>query len=450
MTSTPDLEARSPWAALHNVSQVTVKRSNRTLKKDIAIPGSKSLTNRALILAAAAKGNSSVEGILKSDDSYWCIEALKRLGAEIQVDGDIAQIKGVGGEWRRSKEALYIGAGGTVARFLPGLVAAARTGESWTIKASKRMSERPVKPLIDALRQIGATINYEGKEGFYPLGITGEGLKGGHVDISGNTSSQFISGLLMASAHAEAPVTVRITEPIVQASYVLITIELMKQFGIEVSHDQELSRFDISPNTYQGNHVHMEPDASGACYFFALAALTQSTIRVNNISYEHSYQPDIRFVDVLKEMGCHVVIGPDYVEVTGPKTLKGNKTFSMRAMSDQALTLAAIAPFADGPITIREVEHIRHHESDRIQAATEILTSLQIKVEEYNDGLKIFPGKPVGTLIRSYDDHRVAMAFSLLGAVVDDISIHDPGCVSKTFPNFFEKLEEIGLTVTRK
>jgi len=447
MTSVPDLEARSPWATLHNVSQVTVRRSDKRLKKDIIIPGSKSLTNRALILAAASKGKSTIDGMLRSDDSYWCIEALKKLGAEIRVVDHKAQIKGVGGRWQMSQEDLYIGAGGTVARFLPGLVAASHTGENWTIRASKRMSERPVKPLVDALKQVGATIDYADKEGFYPLTITGKGIKGGEVAISGNTSSQFISGLLMSSAHAQAPVIVHITEPIVQASYVLITIELMKQFGVEVVYDQGFSRFKVSPNGYQGNHVAMEPDASGACYFFALAALTQSTIRVNNISYENSHQPDIRFVDVLKELGCHVVIGTDYVEVTGPKTLKGNKTFSMRAMSDQALTLAAIAPFADGPITIREVEHIRHHESDRIKVATEILRSLQIKVEEYDDGLKIYPGQPVGALIPSHDDHRVAMAFSLLGAVVDTISINDPGCVSKTFPNFFDKLAEIGLSV---
>ena len=448
MTSAPDLEARSPWATLHNVSQVTVRRSDRQLKKDVIIPGSKSLTNRALILAAVSKGTSTIDGMLKSDDSYWCIEALKKLGAEVSVMGHRAQIKGVGGKWQMSKEPLYIGAGGTVARFLPGLIAATtHIGESWTIRASKRMSERPVKPLVDALRQIGATIDYAGKEGFYPLTITGKGIAGGDVAISGNISSQFISGLLMSSAHAQTPVSVHITEPIVQASYVLITIELMKQFGVEVAYDQAFSKFEISPHAYQGNDVTMEPDASGACYFFALAALTQSTIRVNNISYDNSHQPDIRFVDVLKEMGCQVVIGNDYVEVTGPEILKGNKTFSMRAMSDQALTLAAIAPFADGPITIREVEHIRHHESDRIKVATDILRSLQITVEEYNDGLKIYPGQPVGTFIHSYDDHRVAMAFALLGAVVDDISISDPGCVSKTFPNFFEKLAEIGLAV---
>ncbi|GGH79326.1 3-phosphoshikimate 1-carboxyvinyltransferase [Pullulanibacillus pueri] len=449
MTQAPDLEARSPWAALQNVHQVSVNKSEE-LKKEINLPGSKSLTNRALILAAVADGESTVKGILRSDDSYWCIEALKKLGAKITVDGDTAYIKGVSGKWQPSDEPLYIGAGGTVARFLPGLVTAPKTNEAWTINASKRMSERPIKPLVDALKHLGASITYGEKEGFYPLNIDGKGLTGGSVDISGNTSSQFISGLLMASPYAEQPVTVNITEPIVQESYVLITTHLMKSFGVDITYNENLSKFEIAPKHYKGSQVIMEPDASGACYFFALAALTKSTIRVNNISYESSNQPDIRFVDVLKEMGCAVEIGEDYVQVTGPETLKGNQTFSMRPMSDQALTLAAIAPFADGPITIREVEHIRHHESDRIQAAVEILTRLQIKVEEYKDGLKIYPGKPVGTLLDSYDDHRVAMAFSILGAIVEDISVKDPGCVSKTFPDFYERLEDIGLNITYK
>ncbi|MDA1763997.1 3-phosphoshikimate 1-carboxyvinyltransferase [Bacillus cereus] len=450
MQFTPDFEARSPWSSLTDVKKVEISPAKSQIKGEISISGSKSFTNRAIILAAMALGNSSVSGILKSDDSYWCIETLKSLGTDIEIENDVAKIGGVNGKWNSSKDKeLYIGAAGTTGRFLPGLLVASKTGESWVLKASKRMSQRPIRPLITGIQLLGGKVEYVNTDGYFPLKVIGDGIKGGEINISGKTSSQFISGLIMASPYASQPVTINIIDYVVQKSYILITIDLMKKFGVKVEHDKELKRFYIKPSNYVATNINLEPDISSACYFFALAALTNGQIRVNGIN-GNSNQPDIGFINILEKMGCTIIRSSDFVEVIGPKQLKGNISVDMKEMSDQALTLAAIAPFADGPITITNVEHIRTHESDRLHVASVLLNSLGIKNIEEQEGITIFPGKPKVNHLCSFDDHRVAMAFSLIGAKVEGISIEDPGCVSKTFPNYYNKLEEMGLNVEYK
>lgn len=438
-----DANARSPWTPLTGVKMVVVSPSKKRINGSVTIPGSKSLTNRALIIGALANGRSKVTGILKSDDSYWCIDSLKKLGIKIDIQDETAYIEGKGGNWDSGN--LYIGAAGTIARFLPGALAVSGEG-TWAIEASESMSKRPVSPLINALRELGAEIKYLSNEGYYPLLIKGKELCGGEVSLSGNISSQFISGLLIAAPYFKESITVNIKDHIVQHSYVLLTLELMKKFGANVQYDNNLKRIIVCPSKYTSQDVNLEADVSTACYFLALAAVTNGRIRIDNLNYE-TKQPDIKMVDVLEQMGCKVTKGSSFIELEGVTQLKGGFEISMREMSDQTLTLAAIAPFADGPITIKDVEHIRHHESNRISVICESLSKLGIKVEEFKDGLKVYPGNPKPTLLNTHDDHRVAMSLALIGSRVEGIQINDPGCVSKTCPQYFGMLESLGLNI---
>lgn len=440
-----DLQARSPWA-LHDVTRASMKPISQPIDADLVVPGSKSFTNRALIVAALATGTSRLSGLLRSDDAYWCIEALRSLGVNVDVDQDEVTVHGIAGSWPHATGRIYTGAGGTTARFLTSALAAG-SGE-WYVEGSKRMNERPMGVLFNTLRDLGATIEPQTKgQDTLPVQLVANGLRGGRVQMSGSVSSQFISGVLIAAPYAKAPLTVEITDTIVQHAYVHITLDMMRAFGCEVAASSDLSEMTVSPTGYQGRDYEIEADASTACYFWAIAALTGGRVRVKNLSYD-TRQPDVHFVDVLKEMGCEVDTGGQGIEVRGPARLRGGLTVSMKEMSDQTLTLAFLAPFADGPIAITDVEHIRHHESDRLVAICETLGRLGIEVEERRDGVTIHPGTPSGALLSSYDDHRVAMAQAIMGTRVKGIEIDDPGCVSKTCPMFFDKLKEIGVDVT--
>ena len=229
-----------------------------------------------------------------------------------------------------------------------------------------------------------------------------------------------------------------------QHAYVKITLELMKDFGVDATYTDSLDHMTVPVKGYEGQTLSLEADASTASYFMALAAVTNGRVRINNLTMDTN-QPDIYMTDVYENMGCTVIRTDDSIEVQGPKQLKGGFDISMKEMSDQTLTLAAIAPFADGPLTLTEVEHIRHHESDRIHAICTELQKLGIQVEEYQDGLKVYPGTPAGTTLHSYDDHRVAMSLSLIGTKVPGVIIEDPGCVSKTCPNYYELLKQAGV-----
>ncbi|SFL00116.1 3-phosphoshikimate 1-carboxyvinyltransferase [Brevibacillus centrosporus] len=441
----PDFEARSEWASLHDVKVAEVSPSLEPICIEMRVPGSKSFTNRAMIVGALANGTSKFFGILRSDDSYWCIDTLRKLGVDITVDDDVVEIKGVNTSWPVKDAKLYIGAAGTTARFLPGALAVSSSGR-WIIQGSKRMNERPMSSLIEALRNIGADIRCLNEEGYLPIEITGNGISGGVVNMSGSTSSQFISGVLLASTYAKEPVTIQIVDHIVQQSYVKITINLMRQFGVKVEHDEDLKRITVYPGEYIGREMQLEADASTSGYFFGLAAITNGKVRITNLSYD-TFQPDIKLVDVLEKMGCRVERGNGYIELQGTPHLKGGFDISMKEMSDQTLTLAAIAPFADGPIAIHDVAHIRKHESDRIHVICESLKQMGIQVEEREDGLTVYPGHPKATVLNSYDDHRVAMSLAMIGARVPGIRITDPGSVSKTCPTFFEELKKLGLQV---
>ncbi|MCL6446310.1 MAG: 3-phosphoshikimate 1-carboxyvinyltransferase [Alicyclobacillus sp.] len=443
----PDLNARSPWATLDGIYAVEIQAAAGPIRGHLTVPGSKSYTNRALILAAAADGTSRLTGVLRSDDSYWCVETLRRLGVNVQLTehDDTVIITGVGARWPRQDGELYIGASGTNARFFPGLLAAAPSGR-WRLTGSRRMQERPMQPLLAALRELGADIESLGTADCLPIDIRARGLDGGDVQMSGAISSQFISGVLMAAPFAKRSVRIRITDHIVQHAYVHITLDLMRHFGAKVEASEDLSELCVQPGGYVGRDTALEADASTSCYFLALAAVTRGDVRIDNLGV-NTRQPDAKFVDILERMGCAVERGEHTLRVVGPERLRGDMVISMKEMSDQALTLAAIAPFADGPITITDVAHIRAHESDRIQAMCASLTELGIQVEEHPDGMTIHPGTPKPATLASYDDHRMAMSLSLIGAVVGGVRILDPGCVSKTCPTYFDHLAQLGIDV---
>ncbi|NOU94928.1 3-phosphoshikimate 1-carboxyvinyltransferase [Paenibacillus sp. LMG 31456] len=442
----PERNSRSPWAALHDKEEVEIHPPSQPPDGAIAVSGSKSYTNRAIIISALAEGPSILRDILRSDDSYWCLDALQKLGVSVQVEGNTVSIEGTGGEWPNPSGSLYIGAAGTIARFLPGALAAGSSG-SWVLEGNERLSERPVRPLVKALNTIGADIRYTANVGQLPINIKARGLTGGMVTVSGAVSSQFLSGLLISSPYAEQRTEIRVVDNIVQHAYVGMTIELMKRYGVVVKHNEAYEHFTIEPQRYKGQDIQLEADASTSCYFLAYAALTGGHIRITNLTAA-TLQPDIGMLKVFERMGCRVSSDADGIELWGPDSLQGGFTISMREMSDQTLTLAVLAPFADAPITITDVEHIRTHECDRISAMCNSLTRLGIQVEEHRDGLTVHPGVPIpGEALATYDDHRMAMSLALIGSRVGGLRLRDPGCVSKTCPSFFEDMRKLGLQV---
>ncbi|UKS25781.1 3-phosphoshikimate 1-carboxyvinyltransferase [Paenibacillus sp. HWE-109] len=440
----PDREARSPWSQHHVEQKVRLSRMQGRLDRTISIPGSKSFTNRALLIAAIGRGTTVLRGVLQSDDSYWCMKALRALGVVIEDEGEHVTIHGNAGKWAVADASLYVGAAGTVARFLPAVLAVGK-GE-WLIEGSRRMGERPLTALLDALTGLGAVIQYGANPGSVPFTLLADGLSGGEVAISGAVSSQFISGLLLAAPYASEALSIRIEGEVVQRDYVEMTLDMMRAFGVSPEVQDNGQVIIVRPRVYEARSLCLEPDASTCGYFWALAALTNGRIRIEGISAQ-TRQPDIALLQVLKQMGCTIISGADFVEVQGTDRLKGGFTVSMQRWSDQTLTLAALAPFADGPITLTDAAHIRHHECDRIAAICQELRKLGIEVEEHADGLTVHPGQPQPALLDPHDDHRMAMALSLIGARVDGVQMMDPGCVSKTCPDFYERWRDLGVGV---
>ncbi|MCB9963370.1 MAG: 3-phosphoshikimate 1-carboxyvinyltransferase [Rhodospirillales bacterium] len=442
-------EALSPWG-MPAAAAVEVLPLSGPFEATLALPGSKSFTNRALILAAVAKGTSILRSPLFSDDSYWCIDALQKLGISARSvrEDDRIDIEGLGagGSFHLNDAAAlpYIGSAGTIARFLPGVIAARGVGEI-TLTSSAQLARRPVSEMIAALRQLGAEIVLP-EHGAFPMKITGGSLKGGTATISGQLSSQFISGLLIAAPLAQTPVTLSVTGGIVQADYVRMTLSMMEDFGVQVKYSDDLSSFYIEPQEYRAREITLEADASTATYFVAAAAATKSRITITNLNPE-TLQPDFLFLEYLEKMGCSVTQEAGHIILQGPQQLQGNKVFDFNACSDSTPALAGIAPFSDGAIEVRGVAHIRKHESDRLSVMHGILQQAGVDVTEYEDGLNIIPvrGMPRHVVVDPHDDHRMAMAFSVMGLAGAGATITDPSCVSKTCPNFFELLQKIGV-----
>ena len=404
----------------------------------VRVPGSKSVTNRALIIAALANGASTIRNPLFADDPYWLMEALVRLGIDVVADAGRSEVhvKGRCGEIPASDVDLFVGNAGTVARFLPPMLALGRG--PYTVDGVPRMRERPVADLVDAMRQLGAPVGYAGEEGRFPLMIEGGGIPGGEARVSGGKSSQFVSGLLLAAPYATRRVTL-LAEGRKEWPYVGITAALMRKFGVGV--DTARGRFGVAPTIYRARDFEVEPDASGASYFMAAAAVTRGRVKIPALG-SASTQGDLRFAGVLRDMGCRVEITQDHVEVQGPDRLRGVEV-DMNAFSDTMITLSAIAPFATGPTTIKNIAHTRLQETDRLSAVATELSRLGIKTQTTPSSIHIIPNPVRPAAIETYGDHRMAMAFAVTGLVVPGVRIRDPGCVTKTFPGYFGLLESL-------
>ncbi|CAN5237403.1 3-phosphoshikimate 1-carboxyvinyltransferase [soil metagenome] len=404
----------------------------------IRVPGSKSVTNRALIVAALADGHTRIRNPLFADDSYWLMDALVKLGIDVSVDSERAEINvnGQCGVIDASGVDLFVGNAGTVARFLPPALALGRG--PYTVDGVPRMRERPVADLVDAMKQLGAAVEYAGDHGRFPLTVMGGGIPGGEARVSGSKSSQFISGLLMAAPYAARQVTL-LAEGRKEWPYVGITVDMMRSFGVFVV--QARGRLAVAPALYTARDYEVEPDASGASYFMAAAAVTGGRVRIPGLD-STSPQGDLRFAGVLSDMGCRVEISPDCVEVEGPDRLQGVEV-DMNAFSDTMITLSAIAPFATGPTTIKNIAHTRLQETDRLSAVAAELGRLGIETRTTPSSIHIIPRTIRPGVVRTYGDHRMAMAFAVTGLATPGVGIRDPGCVTKTFPGYFGLLESL-------
>jgi 3-phosphoshikimate 1-carboxyvinyltransferase len=378
----------------------------------IQLPGSKSITNRALVCAALAPGASVLRGALDADDTDAMIGCLRALGIEIEVDGPTITVHGHGGEIPVDRAKLDARLSGTTARFIAPL--AARGHGRYELDAAAPMRRRPMGPTFDALRSLGVAVEELGERGCLPVAITSTGVRSGLVRVSGDVSSQFVSGLLMAGFDVD------VSTDLISKPYVDMTREVMRAF--------------VRPTEYV-----IEPDASAASYFFAAAAICGGRVTVEGLG-QGSLQGDLAFVDVLESMGATVTRETTSTTVRGSGALHGIDV-DLRDLSDTVPTLAAVAVFASSPTTISGVGFIRGKESDRIAAVVTELRRCGIEAHEQQDGLRIAPGAPRPARIETYDDHRIAMAFALIGLRAPGIEIADPGCVAKTFPRYFEALD---------
>jgi 3-phosphoshikimate 1-carboxyvinyltransferase len=404
-------------------------------------PGSKSITNRALVCAALAKGPSILRGALDSEDTRVMIASLRQLGIEIEVsdEGQTLRINGCDGKIPATKADLFVGNSGTTMRFLTALVSIGH-GE-FRLDGVPRMRERPIGDLVHVLRNLGVWIEDAGEHGFPPIVIHGEGLPGGEAQISADVSSQFLSGLLMAAPYAREPLRVAALGRLVSVPYIEMTLAVMRDFGSDVERRDGLRQINISKQRlYSGREYSIEPDASAASYFFAAAAITGGRVTVEGLSRQ-SLQGDVRFCECLAQMGAKVEFAGDSITVEGA-SLRGIDV-DMNDISDTVQTLAVTTLFAEGRTRIRNVAHIRHKETDRIAATATELRKLGAVVTEFNDGMEIDPRPLHGAEIDTYDDHRMAMSFALAGLRTAKVVIRDPGCTAKTYPNFFADLERL-------
>ena len=418
---------------------IEIQPIRKPLDVTIEVPGSKSYTNRALLVAALARGASTLTGALFSDDTRYMCNALQNLGVEIDADEKRAMfdVSGNGGDIPVSSAELYIGNSGTTSRSLTAYVSLGRG--RFVIDGDEPMRHgRPISDLLDALTQIGVSARSQYDNGHLPVIVEANGLEGGSTRLDVSKSSQFLTALLLIAPCAKNDVEIEVVGDR-EMPYIDITLAVMEAFGVQVVSDGYKYFRIEGGQRYQPRIYNVEPDASNASYFFAAAALTGGRVTVQHLHLD-SMQGDVQFVRILEQMGCQVAVSDIGITVTGPHQLKGVDV-DMRAISDTALTLAAIAPFADSKVTIRNIEHTRWQETDRIHAMVTELRRLGVPVIEHQDGLEISPSSITPAAIDTYEDHRMAMAFSLVGLKARGIRINDPDCVSKTFPNYFEVLQ---------
>jgi 3-phosphoshikimate 1-carboxyvinyltransferase len=410
------------------------------LSASIRPPGSKSITNRALPCAALAGGASTLEGALDSEDTQVMVECLRKLGVEVDWTRrkDALRVVGAGGPPFADKAELFVGNSGTTIRFLAALCAAGRG--SFFLDGVERMRKRPIGDLLSALNQLGGEAYSQHGDGCPPVAIRGQGLRGGAARVRGDTSSQFLSGLLIAAPYAESDVELIIDGPLVSRPYVDMTIRVMDAFGVTVEANDARSFRIEAGQRYEARRYAIEPDASAASYFWGAAAVAGGRVTVLGLDRQ-SLQGDVAFCDALARMGCQVEEDSQGTTIVGGPLV--GVDIDMNAISDTVQTLAVVALFAEGPTTIRNVAHIRHKETDRIGDLARELRKLGAAVDEFDDGLRITPGPFTGATIETYRDHRMAMSFALAGLRIAGVTILDPACTQKTYPQFFADFEAV-------
>jgi 3-phosphoshikimate 1-carboxyvinyltransferase len=407
---------------------------------EVALPGSKSLTNRALLCAALAEGTSELTGGLFADDTEAMADCLRQLGASIECDVKVARmtVAGTGGVLTPGPVDLDARLSGTTARFL--LPVLAIGPGPYRLDGAEALRARPMWDGISGVMALGLDVAHEGEQWHLPVTVSGRVERDSGMGVPGNVSSQFLSGMLLAAPCWPGSHNIGLQGDLVSRPYVDMTIEVMRAFGATVDV-RGAAQWTIRGDGYRGSTYAIEPDASAASYFFAAAAMCEGRVRVRGLGTS-SAQGDLRFVDVLAQMGAKVMVTADETTVEGTGVLHGVEA-DLRDCSDTAQTLAVTAVFADRPTRITGIGFIRGKETDRIGAVVRELDRCGIRAEAEADGLVVHPGRPHGAVIETYDDHRMAMSFALLGLRIPGISIADPACVAKTFPDFFAVLETL-------
>jgi 3-phosphoshikimate 1-carboxyvinyltransferase len=422
------------------MDQIEIVPVTKPLAAAITVPGSKSITNRALLIAAMAEGRSIIDNVLFSDDTARMLEALKQLGFQITIEESEKRVtlNGIGGQIPSSSGDLAIGGAGTAMRFLIPFLTLGRG--KFRIDGNKRMRERPIGPLLDAMQRLGASVYSERDNRCPPVVADSRSLfRGGATHVDARMSSQFVSAMLMPAPLWPDGLVLRVAGDTARP-FVEMTLRIMETWGVKWNIDADTITIP-GGQAYRARRFAVEPDASSASYFAAAAALCGGTVTLRGIS-ANSVQGDIAFLTVLQQMGARVKWNTDSVEVSGAGQLRGVDV-AMNGMPDMVATLAAIAPFATSVTRIRKVEFIRHHESDRLRAIAAELRRLGASVTDLEDGLEILPSRLTGASIETYDDHRIAMAFSMVGLRIPGVKIQNPGCVAKTFPDFFAMLADL-------
>jgi 3-phosphoshikimate 1-carboxyvinyltransferase len=408
------------------------------LEARVRVPGSKSVTNRALLVAALADGSSELCGALASDDTDVMVASLAALGCPVDTRAEPWRVSGSGGRLRAPTAPLFAGNSGTTARFLT--AAACLADGPVTIDGTARMRERPIDDLTRALEQLGADCRIEGLRGCPPVRVAGGGLRGGEAIIDARRSSQYVSAVLLAAPYAERDVTLRFAGGVlVSRPYVDLTLDVMRAFGARADWERDGALHVSAGARYRGRRYAVEADASSAAYPFCAAAIAGGRVRVEGID-PRTRQPDVGILDLLERMGCRVSKGTDWAEVRAPQDRLAGIDVDMNALPDAVLALAVVALFAEGTTRIRNVANLRIKESDRLAALETELRKLGARARADADSLTIEPAPLRAAEIDTYHDHRMAMAFALAGLRQPGVAIRDPGCVSKTWPDYFEML----------
>jgi 3-phosphoshikimate 1-carboxyvinyltransferase len=404
----------------------------------VRIPGSKSLSQRALVAAALAQDDSVISNVLLSKDTLYLVDGLRALGARIVLEEYGFFVYGTSGKIISSDEELFLGNNGTALRFLTALTCLG--SGKYVLTGEKRLCERPVGPLVEALQKMGVDISCTNN--CPPVEINAKGLAGGKVTLKDIESSQYVSALLLCAPYTTQGIDLTLKGSIVSAPYIDLTINVMQDFGAKITRTGRNEYHVAAGEIYHGRNYFVEGDASSASYFFLAAALTKKTIRVEGINRE-SKQGDIRFLDILEALGCKMESGENWVEVTGNDLAEGDLTFDLNDMPDMVPTLAVLAAFRKGQTIISNVAHLRIKESNRLAAVVTELNRCGIDAREMPEGIVIQGGKLRPAKIETYNDHRMAMSFAIASLVVPGIEISDKKCVDKSFPSFWKELMKI-------